>query len=139
MKSDMWAGVARDLGVPWRTAEAMHWILGEQEMARRAGVTPFAMAGAPVSDPSLSGGGLLGNPTSPRGSERGAGPEGRISENEAGGEGRRRRSRGEGVGGGGGGEQGHVLPSLWELEVVGGPPYQRSFREEEEERERRRR
>lgn len=69
MKSDMWAGVARDLGVPWRTAGAMHWILGEQEMANLAGVTPFAMAGTgsiPPSDPSHS------NPnTSPRGSGRG--------------------------------------------------------------------
>ena len=70
MKYDMWAGVARDLGVPWRTAEAMHWILGEQGMADRAGFTPFAIAVTPVSDPSLGGGSSLGNPTSPRDSER---------------------------------------------------------------------
>ena len=29
--------------VPWRAAEAMHWQLGETEMARRAGVVPFAL------------------------------------------------------------------------------------------------
>ena len=34
--------------VPWRAAEAMHWQLGESDMARRAGVIPFSlnMAGA---------------------------------------------------------------------------------------------
>ena len=37
----MWNDVATELGVPWRAAEAMHWSLGEQEMARRANVTPF--------------------------------------------------------------------------------------------------
>jgi hypothetical protein len=32
------------MAVPWRAAEAMHWQLGELEMARRAGVTPFALS-----------------------------------------------------------------------------------------------
>lgn len=27
-------------GIPWRAAEAMHWYLGEQEISRRATVTP---------------------------------------------------------------------------------------------------
>ena len=40
----MWAKVAEELAVPWRAAEAMHWQLGEQDMARRAGVTPFSLA-----------------------------------------------------------------------------------------------
>lgn len=39
----MWAKVAEEMQVPWRAAEAMHWQLGEQEMARRAGVIPFAL------------------------------------------------------------------------------------------------
>ncbi len=48
----MWAIVARELQVPWRAAEAMHWYLGEQEIARRAGVTPFTMAAASGPSPS---------------------------------------------------------------------------------------
>lgn len=43
-KSDMWAKVAEELAVPWRAAEAMHWQLGETDMARRAGVVPFSLA-----------------------------------------------------------------------------------------------
>ena len=50
MKSEMWANVAKELGVPWRTAEAMHWILGEHDMANRAGTKPFAMNGGVKSD-----------------------------------------------------------------------------------------
>ncbi|KAK4102612.1 hypothetical protein N658DRAFT_423546, partial [Parathielavia hyrcaniae] len=42
-KPDMWARVAEELQVPWRAAEAMHWQLGEIEMARRAGVVPFSL------------------------------------------------------------------------------------------------
>lgn len=52
----MWSNVSRELGVPWRAAEAMHWHLGEQEMARRAGVTPFTMAAASGPFPSPSAG-----------------------------------------------------------------------------------
>jgi hypothetical protein len=33
--------VAEKMGVPWRAAEAMHWQLGQHDMARRAGVVPF--------------------------------------------------------------------------------------------------
>ena len=40
----MWQKVAEEMGVPWRAAEAMHWQLGEVEMARRAGVVPFSMS-----------------------------------------------------------------------------------------------
>ena len=39
----MWAKVAEELAVPWRAAEAMHWQLGEADMARRAGVVPFSL------------------------------------------------------------------------------------------------
>ena len=52
----MWAPIAKELSVPWRAAEAMHWALGEQEMARRAGSVPFATA--------LSGSTNLGNVSS---------------------------------------------------------------------------
>jgi hypothetical protein len=40
----MWAKVAEEMAIPWRAAEAMHWQLGEQEMARRAGVVPFSLS-----------------------------------------------------------------------------------------------
>ncbi|KAK0732653.1 hypothetical protein B0T21DRAFT_384877 [Apiosordaria backusii] len=42
-KPEMWAKVAEEMQVPWRAAEAMHWQLGETEMARRAGVVPFTL------------------------------------------------------------------------------------------------
>ncbi|KID96786.1 Homeodomain-related protein, partial [Metarhizium majus ARSEF 297] len=47
-KSEMWAKVAEELAVPWRAAEAMHWQLGEADMARRAGVVPFSLAAVNV-------------------------------------------------------------------------------------------
>lgn len=40
----MWSKVAEELAVPWRAAEAMHWSMGEVDMAARAGTTPFSMA-----------------------------------------------------------------------------------------------
>lgn len=40
----MWAKIAEDLGAPWRAVEAMHWQLGEIDMAHRAGVMPFSLA-----------------------------------------------------------------------------------------------
>jgi hypothetical protein len=51
LKSAMWAQVAEELQVPWRAAEAMHWQLGEAEMARRAGVTAFSLQPAAVDVP----------------------------------------------------------------------------------------
>jgi hypothetical protein len=45
-KSEMWAKVAEEMAVPWRAAEAMHWQLGEADMARRAGVVPFSLSSA---------------------------------------------------------------------------------------------
>ena len=39
----MWAKIAEEMAIPWRAAEAMHWQMGEHEMARRAGVTPFTL------------------------------------------------------------------------------------------------
>lgn len=43
-KADMWSRIAEEMAIPWRAAEAMHWQMGEHEMARRAGVTPFTLA-----------------------------------------------------------------------------------------------
>ena len=53
-KPEMWAKVAEEMGVPWRAAEAMHWQLGEADMARRAGVVPFSLSSTPI-DPPWSG------------------------------------------------------------------------------------
>lgn len=39
----MWAKVAEEMQVPWRAAEAMHWQIGETEMAKRAGVALFSL------------------------------------------------------------------------------------------------
>jgi hypothetical protein len=41
-KQEMWSKIAEEMAIPWRAAEAMHWQLGEQDMARRAGVAPFS-------------------------------------------------------------------------------------------------
>lgn len=114
MKPEMWANVAKELGVPWRAAEAMHWILGEHDMAHRAGTTPFAMAAARNQSPSDIAGGSLGDPTSPHAGGRGGGLEGssgRSSDGDSRGEGHMRRRRDEG------GSQGMVLPSVAELET----------------------
>lgn len=45
----MWSKVAEELAVPWRAAEAMHWMMGEADMARRAGVVPFSLTTATVN------------------------------------------------------------------------------------------
>jgi hypothetical protein len=44
LKPEMWAPLAAELGIPWRAAEAMHWQIGEVNMAHRAGVVPFSLA-----------------------------------------------------------------------------------------------
>lgn len=48
----MWAKVAEEMAIPWRAAEAMHWHLGEADMARRAGVVPFSLSGVNPDAPS---------------------------------------------------------------------------------------
>lgn len=44
----MWAIVAQEMAILWRAVEAIYWELGEQEMARRAGVIPFDRYGGPI-------------------------------------------------------------------------------------------
>jgi hypothetical protein len=39
------------MAVPWRAAEAMHWQLGEADMARRAGVVPFSLSSVTMDTP----------------------------------------------------------------------------------------
>lgn len=129
MKPEMWANVAKELGVPWRAAEAMHWLLGEHDMAHRAGTTPFVLAAASGTSPTDVRGGSLGDPTSPRAGGRGGGLEassGRSSDGDSRGEERRRRMRGEG------GSQGTVLPSVAELEH-GVSVYEDDYDDEDED------
>jgi len=47
----MWSKVAEEMAVPWRAAEAMHWQLGEADMARRAGVVPFSLSSVTMDTP----------------------------------------------------------------------------------------
>lgn len=51
-KKEMWDKIARDMQLPWRAAEAMHWQIGEVEMAQRANVPVFHLAGG---QPSVGG------------------------------------------------------------------------------------
>ncbi|KAK8200672.1 hypothetical protein M8818_005987 [Zalaria obscura] len=44
-KKDMWEKIAKEMALPWRAAEAMHWQIGEIEMANRANVPVFHLAG----------------------------------------------------------------------------------------------
>lgn len=57
----MWAKVAEEMAVPWRAAEAMHWQLGEADMARRAGVVPFSLSSMPM-DTAMPGSGHRTSP-----------------------------------------------------------------------------
>ncbi|KAF2811669.1 uncharacterized protein BDZ99DRAFT_440567, partial [Mytilinidion resinicola] len=40
-KDQMWQKVASEMQIPWRSAESMHWQLGEQEMSARANAPVF--------------------------------------------------------------------------------------------------
>ena len=59
----MWEMVATEMGLPWRAVEAMHWQMGQEEMASRANVPVFQPHGSgrgtrsPGSDvqPQLAG------------------------------------------------------------------------------------
>ncbi|KAF2033502.1 hypothetical protein EK21DRAFT_39116, partial [Setomelanomma holmii] len=55
-KDQMWQKVATEMGIPWRSAESMHWQLGEQEMSARANAPVFQLhpsaTAAGLSSPS---------------------------------------------------------------------------------------
>jgi hypothetical protein len=42
-KEEMWQKLATEMGTPWRSAESMHWQLGEQAMAARANAPVFQL------------------------------------------------------------------------------------------------
>lgn len=44
----MWEKISKEMQLPWRAAEAMHWQIGEIEMAQRANVPVFHLAGQQV-------------------------------------------------------------------------------------------
>lgn len=50
----MWAKIAEEMAIPWRAAEAMHWQMGEHDMARRAGVTPFTLTNSSTNHTAMS-------------------------------------------------------------------------------------
>ncbi|KAI9657009.1 MAG: hypothetical protein M1821_003175 [Bathelium mastoideum] len=52
-KKEMWEKVAKELCMPYRAAEAMHWQLGEHEMASRANVPIFQLSNISTSVPSI--------------------------------------------------------------------------------------
>ncbi|KAG9625188.1 hypothetical protein KCU64_g19412, partial [Aureobasidium melanogenum] len=53
-KKDMWEKIAKEMALPWRAAEAMHWQIGEVEMASRANVPVFHLAGSASQSQSQS-------------------------------------------------------------------------------------
>lgn len=54
-KPEMWQVIAGEMGIPWRAAEAMHWQLGEKDMAHRAGVVPFSLSSVAIEAPKKRG------------------------------------------------------------------------------------
>lgn len=68
----MWEKISKEMQLPWRAAEAMHWQIGEIEMAQRANVPVFHLAGQQgptLSQPGVSSdGGTSTSPTSATGS-----------------------------------------------------------------------
>jgi hypothetical protein len=54
----MWQKVAGELGIPWRSAESMHWQLGQQEMVARANAPVFQMYPLNRAKTSISAGTL---------------------------------------------------------------------------------
>lgn len=52
----MWEKIAKEMGIPWRAVEGMHWQMGQTEMARRAGVNPFALTDKSDGQSGISSG-----------------------------------------------------------------------------------
>ncbi|PPJ58595.1 hypothetical protein CBER1_03489 [Cercospora berteroae] len=59
-KKDMWEKISKEMQLPWRAAEAMHWQIGEVEMAQRANVPVFHLAGQQGSGAAQAGPGSEG-------------------------------------------------------------------------------
>lgn len=63
----MWEKIAKEMQLPWRAAEAMHWQIGEVEMAQRANVPVFHLAHQPGSSNQAGPGSEGRSSTSPTG------------------------------------------------------------------------
>lgn len=61
----MWEKISKEMALPWRAAEAMHWQIGEVEMAQRANVPVFHLAGYEAKDNSAAPLSLNRSSTSP--------------------------------------------------------------------------
>jgi hypothetical protein len=48
-QGEMWEKISKELALPWRAVEAMHWQLGEHDIAKRANVPVFHLAGQSTS------------------------------------------------------------------------------------------
>ncbi|KAF2245157.1 hypothetical protein BU26DRAFT_77733 [Trematosphaeria pertusa] len=54
-KDQMWQKVATEMGIPWRSAESMHWQLGEREMSARANALVFQLHPSATSGSTHAG------------------------------------------------------------------------------------
>lgn len=52
-KEQMWDMIAAEMGMPWRAIEAMHWQMGEHEIAHRANAPVFQLSSA-SSTPTIA-------------------------------------------------------------------------------------
>lgn len=71
-KKDMWEKISKEMQLPWRAAEAMHWQIGEVEMAQRANVPVFHLAGQQGSATGQAGPGSEGRASTSPSSGNGA-------------------------------------------------------------------
>jgi hypothetical protein len=53
VKLEMWARIAKEMNIPWKAVEAMHWIVGECEMERRASLTQCTISASAEPSPAL--------------------------------------------------------------------------------------
>ncbi|KAK4918639.1 hypothetical protein LTR28_013115, partial [Elasticomyces elasticus] len=53
-KKDMWEKISKEMALPWRAAEAMHWQIGEAEMAQRANVPVFHLVAGQLAPTSTT-------------------------------------------------------------------------------------
>ena len=54
LRPDIWGLIGAELGVHWQVVEAMHWSLGEHELARRANGHPYAQEDLGNHEPEKS-------------------------------------------------------------------------------------
>ena len=53
-KEQMWDMIAAEMGMPWRAIEAMHWQMGEHEIAHRANAPVFQLSSSSSSTTSVA-------------------------------------------------------------------------------------